>query len=438
MDIRQLRIQFKETMPISDGFFKLMQQTFGFYTSLCNDFFTNLGSHVESNTLSTYLQTEIRPRLFNTEHCKTVETTKKQFLSENIKLEQYIEQTHWDRDFINDLKQLKKVSEAIYELLQTHWEFYKYEKSVASNEAIIAFILEIDRIGIRWDAYLEKYLAISGVLKAAIGEIQKESFTSLSVQYHLPEEISFTLEMCTSLIGFLQSSYDFVLKVHDKTDEAPGLEITNLSVGNPVYCELLVPTPFVQSFSKFLGYLSVDVLKRETLVKFVMEIVRLQQGKEIAKTAITNFQKKIAKALNQLPAEGYFSINQDEAEDSVKLLSSLCDELDRLKVQYKDLLTGSTDRLARNRQKTLSQLSLVAKKPPVDQGKEPAAAAAAAAEKAVPEPASEEKKTEPETGTKVPEPPTSNSTRNGGEQPKKESTVKINVKNKEHIQYLTS
>lgn len=420
-------------MPISDGFFKLMQQTFGFYTSLCNDFFTNLGSHVESNTLSTYLQTEIRPRLFDSEHCKKIETIKKQFLSENIKLEQFVEQTEWDKDFINDFKQLKKVSDAIYELLQTHWEFYKYEKTVASNEAIIAFILEIDRIGIRWDAYLEKYLAISGVLKAAIGQVQKEDFAALSLRYHLPEDASFSMEMCTSLIEFLQNSYDFVLKVHDKADDKNKLEITNLSVGNPVYCELLVPTPYIQSFTKFLGYLSVDVLKRETLVKFVMEIVRLQQGKEIPKTAIANFQKKIAKALNQLHPEGYFSVNEDEAEDSVKLLSSMCDELDRLKVEYKDLLTGSTNRLARNRKKPLSQLSVIAKKTPVDDVSEPDGA-----ETKVPSPPTKESNKQPESGTQVPEPPAKNTSAEGKATAKKESTVKINVKNKEHIQYLTS
>jgi hypothetical protein len=433
LNLRQLRIQFKDTMPVSDGFFKLMQQTFGFYTSLCNDFFTNLGGHVESNTLSTYLQTEIRPRLFDSDHCKDIEEIKKQFLSENIKLEQFVEQNHWNKDFINDFKQLKKVSEAIYELLQTHWEFFKYEKTVASNEAIIAFILEIDRIGIRWDAYLEKYLAISGVLKAAMGETLKESFTSLNLQYHLPEDASFTLEMCTSLIGFLQSSYEFVLKVHDKTNDASGLEITNLNVGNPVYCELLVPSEFVQSFSKFLGYLSVDVLKRETLVKFVMEIVRLQQGKEIPKTAIANFQKKIAKALNQLHPEGYFSIGKDEAEDSVELLSSMCGELDRLKVEYKDLLTGSTNRLARNRQKPLSQLSVIAKKTPVleKSGK-------STPETKVPAPPTQETSTRPALGTKVPEPPTDDSGKKTKEPSKQESTVKINVKNKEHIQYLTT
>jgi len=413
--LKDLRIQFKKTMPISDGFFKLMQQTFGFYTALCNDFFSNLGSLVEANNLSNYLQSEIRPRLFDANHCKKIEQIKKEFLAENIKLEQFVESNGFDQDFINDFSLLKKVTDSIYELLQTHWEFYKYEKSVASNEAIIAFILEIDRIGIKWDAYLEKYLAISGLLKAAAGEIQKSDYAPLIVQYKLPKEASFTLELCTNLIGFFQAGFEFVLKVHDANPETSKLEVTNLSVGNPIYCELLVPSPYLESFKKFLGYLSVDVLKRETLVKFVMEIVRLQQGKEIAKTAIANFQKKIAKQLNQLHPEGYFTIDEEDAEDSVNLLSSLCDELDRLKVTYNDMLTGSTDRLARNKATPLSHISSTAKKIPII-----------------------EKETKSEKPTVVPAPPAEKSNQDSTKPVQKESTVKIDVKNKEHIQYLTS
>ena len=415
MILRDLRSKFKKTMPISDGFFKLMKQTFGFYTSLCNEFFTNLGSHVEANTLSHYLQSEIRPKLFDPKYCKDIETVKKQFLAENIKLEQFLGENDFDQDFINDFNLLRKVSDAIYELLQTHWEFFKYEKSVASNEAIIAFILEIDRIGIRWDAYLEKYLAISGLLKAVAGEAQKTDYSALGVQYHLPENTQFTLDLCTTLIEFLKACYEFVLKVHDKSEDSSELEITNLMAGNPVNCELLVPTPFVESFSKFLGYLSVDVLKRETLVKFVMEIVRLQQGKEIPKTAIANFQKKISKHLNQLHPEGYFTINNEDSEDSVQLISALCNELDQFKVEYKDMLTGSTNRMARNRNKPLSQLSPIAKKiDPVGEAEEDGAIL-------VP-----------------PGPSAKSENKSVPEEPQPESTVKIDVKNKEHIQYLTS
>jgi len=344
-------------MPISDGFFNLMDQTFGFYTSLCNDFLAGFGDHVEENTVGDFLQEEIRPRLFDPEYCKSIEKTKKQFLAENIKLEQYLAESNFTQDFLNDLSALKKVSDAIYELLQTHWEFYKYEKSVASNEILVAFIMEIDRVGIRWDSYLEKYLASSAILKEAGGEFQKDGFTNLLVQYHFPEGVSFTIDMCTNFINFLNAAYDFVIKIHDDQEKIMELEISAIEAINPVSCILAVPNRYLESFKELLHYLSLDVLKRETLVKYVMEIVRLRQGIEIPRQAITAFQKKMAKQLDLLHPEGYISIDQNEREDSVTLLTSLCEELDRLHIEYADMLTGASDRLARNRIQSLSQLT---------------------------------------------------------------------------------
>lgn len=409
MLISDLHKQFKTTIPVSDGFFKLMQKTFGFYTDLCNDFFKNLGKHVEAGTLPHFLQTDIRPRLFDPEYCKNIEKSKKQFLAENIKLEKFIEDNNFKEDFINDLSSLNKVSNDIFELLQTHWEFFKYEKSVANNEVVIAFIMEIDRVGIRWDSYLEKYLAISSILKAAGGEIQKEGFTPLTVKYHLPEETSFSLEMATNLNHFFQQAYEFVVLVHDSADVAPELEISTLVVQHPASFVLLVPSDYFESYQQFLGNCSVDVLKRETLLKYVMEIVRLGQGVELPKTAVTNFQKKIAKPLNALPPEGYFSIEGNETRDSIDLLTALCKELDQLEVNYKDMLTGATDRLARNRKQALSEMTSSAiNLAEIRQQGEGSAENGDTTEKDV---------------EKEKEPP---------------STVKIDVKNKEHIQFLTS
>jgi hypothetical protein len=404
LQIRDLQSRFKKTIPVSDGFFKLMQNTFEFYSNLCNDFFTNLGRHIEANTLGNFLQNEIRPKLFDKTHCRTIELTKKQFLAENIKLDQFIEQNAFKEDFINDLSALKKVSDAIYELLQTHWEFYKYEKSVANNEVMIAFILEIDRVGIRWDSYLEKYLAIFSILKVAEGESERAGYTPLLVRYHLPENTSFPIEMSTNLILFLKTAYEFVVKVNDQTTEPSELEVSTLEVRNPVNCLLTVPSHYWDSYRKFLGYCSVDVLKRETLLKFVMEVVRLQQGKEVPKATVTSFQKKLANQLNDLHPEGYLSVDCNEGEDSVDLLTSLCNEMDRLEIRYKDMLTGATDRLARNRKQSLADMTSSAIK-------------------------TSQLKTDADTAES---PPTTDPPSEAA------STVKIDIKSKEHIQYLTS
>lgn len=386
-----------------------MQKTFGFYTELCNDFFSNLGNHIEKNTLGDFLQSEIRPRLFDVEYCKTIEKTKKQFLAENIKLEQFIKNNNFQEDFINDLFALKEVSDTIYELLQTHWEFFKYEKSVANNEVIVAFIREIDFIGIRWDSYLEKYLAISTILKSVDGEAEQEGFSTLLVEYHLPQGADFPIGMSTNLILFLQLAFDFVVKVHNIPEEESSLKVSTLKVDNPVSCILKVPDHYLKSFRKFLGYLSVDVLKRSTLLKFVMEVVRLEQGKEVSKNVITTFHKKIATQLNSLHEDGFLSVDQNAAVDSVNILTDLCNEMDRLKITYKDMLTGSTDRLARNRNRSLADMTSSAIK------------------------TSDYKDINPE------ETPVKNKEiESDSENNDKDSTVTIDIKNKEHIQFLTS
>lgn len=416
MLLRNLRAQFKATMPISDGFFALMDETFGFYTQLCNDFFAGIGNHVEENTIGEFLQEEIRPRLFDSEYCRSIEKTKKQFLAEHLKLEQFIEESNFDQNFLNDLSALKKVSDAIFELLQTHWEFFKYEKRVASNEILVAFILEIDRVGIRWDSYLDKYLASSSILKEAGGEVQKENFTNVLVQYHFPAEVPFSINMCTDLINFLNSVYDFVIKVHDDyEDEIEELEVNAIEAKNPVSCILAVPDRYVESYKELLHYLSLDVLKRETLVKYVMEIVRLRQGKEITRQAITAFQKKIAKQLELLHPEGYLSVDQNEADDSVAILTSLCKELDRLNIDYNDMLAGASERLARNRIQSLSKLTSAVNISGFQN-------IVPLAHKSDPESFEKRGKKDKTLETKKDRP----------------STVTIDIKNKEHIGHLTS
>jgi len=330
-----------------------MQNTFGFYNSICGDFFENLGSQVAQNSLDIFLQDELRPRLFEQEICAGIGERKKSFLTEIIKLEQFIQGENYTSELLNDLESLKQVADAIYELMQNHWELFKYESSHVNSQTLISFILEIDRIGIGWDAYLEKYLAVSRLLNAAKIERLPEGQALMTVKYHLPPQEAFTLDMATAFHQFLQVAFDFILKAHGKGKESPKLALHSLEVSNPIACTLIVPQEFLGSFEKLLGYLSVDVLKRDTLVKFVMEVVRLGQAKPLAKASVNTIQKNIAKALKALHPEGFFSVNQNENADSVELLTTLCEEMDRLKIRYKDLLSGSTSLLVRNRKEQM-------------------------------------------------------------------------------------
>ena len=384
MLLQDFRVHFNRSIPVCEGFFELMKKTFNFYTTLCNDFLSNLGTQIENKKLDAFLNEEIKPRLFSSEYCNGIEKLKRQFLAENIKLEQFIEENEFKSDFLNDLHALKKISDAIYELLQRHWELYRYQNSVVNSQILVSFLMEIDRIGIGWDSYLEKYLAVSRILTTKGNTPIKAECGPLEVKYHLPEKVDFDLVISSDFIKFLQVAFEFIQQIHNpETKPEASLEIVALEMHRPINCVLMVPDELLDSYKRFLNYLSVDVLKRETLIKFVMEVLRLQQEVEVPKAKLTPLQKKISKHLGMLHPEGYFSVNLNEGEDSVSILSSLCGEMEQLEIGFGDMLTGSTNRLSRNR---------------------------------IPEKISVKKELKSD----------------------KPSTVKLNVKQKEHINFLTS
>ena len=349
MILHDLNLQFKASTHISEKFVALMRKSFKFYADFCNDFTLQLGDQVQSGRLKEYLQKELRHRFFDPAFCSSLEISKKRFLAENIKLEQFQENTNYATNFLNDLETLKKLSDKIYQLLQKHWEYYKYQQAAVNDKSIIEFIFEIKRIGIIWDNYLEKYITVSKILDIAGGKTKKKGFVNLEVKYHLPEEDICNIVILTGFVDFLKLSYEFVLKIHDVEEKNTSLNVLQLEVGNPLDCILSIPIFYSESFKKFLHYLSVDVLKRDTLLKFVMEIVRLQQGNQLSKTVITSYQKKLSKQLETLHPEGFLSVDEKRTADSVEIMTELCSTMEKLQIQHKDLLTGSIDKLARNR-----------------------------------------------------------------------------------------
>ncbi len=391
-----------------------MQESFGFYISICNQFFKNLGSEVESKTLDQFLQKKIRPKLFETEYCDGISELKKKFLTEIIKVEQYIQGSNYNTAYLNDLEALKKVADAIYELLEKHWELYRYQDSKVDSQTLISFILEIDRIGIGWDAYLEKYIVISTLLKSADTTTIKAGQSLLTIKYHLPEGTPFTLEMANSFNSFLKFVFEFVLKVHNYEEGAYQLSLHSQEVRTPITCTLVIPENLRESYHKLLSYLSMDVLKRETLVKYAMEVVRLQQLKPLPKTSITSYHKNISKFLKALHPQGYVTVDSNEKANSVEMLANLCVEMDDLDIRYNDLLIGASESMARDKtdDKAEGARSLDQDKPTLPQvkSKNPATLESVVVKKPA--------------GVVKTKPPS--------------STVKIDIKEKEHINFLTS
>jgi len=347
--LHQLRTEFKRTVPVSEGFFKLMKSNFRFYTDLCEQFYSSLGPRLDKNLLQGYLKDEIRPKLFDEQVCRGIEAVKKSCLAETIKLEQSPAFSGVKSAQVVDLKELKSIGDAIYELLQTHWELYRYQQSVVNDRVLISFLEEVQRIEVCWDLFVAKYLAASELLSQGDTLNQPKDGASVKVYYHLPSGQGLDLETTQKLSTFFQLAYQFTTEVHGiAPDSVKALQVLAFEAAAPSFFTLVVPKKLANSFSNLLDYLSIDVIKRETLVKYVMEVLQQQQKQELPKPLINSYLKKIAKALNELPAESYFSIDPVESRDSVHILTDLVAEMDRMKLSYKDLMLGPERRLGRN------------------------------------------------------------------------------------------
>lgn len=350
MIIRDFKTQYQTIKPISNDFIDLMQKTFGLYSNLCSEFFANLAEQVQSGGLDLFLNDYIRKKLFNPEICLSLEGNKKRFLAESIKIEEFIKESDFNFDFLIDLEALKRGADQIYELFQKHWELYKYQDKV-DKQSLINFILDIDNIAIGWDSYLEKYLTIGKLLEMTEADSGKKNYTTIEAKYHMPETENFSLDELNTLLQFFQQLYAFVVKIVgplEKKDKKT-LEITSLEVVNPVSCSLLIPDKYADSMKQLLRYLSIDVIKRETLFKYAMEVMRIQNDQKAPKASVTTFHKKLSKLLDSLKVDGYLSVDSNEDEDSVQILKDLCREMERLKVKYDSLLVSSATVLARSR-----------------------------------------------------------------------------------------
>lgn len=350
MIIHDFKTQFNMTIPITKDFIALMKSSFGFYIELRTYFFAHFSAEIQNNSIDNFLKQKVRGKLFDPVFCETLETAKKNFLMEKIKLEGFQEKTQYNLDFLNDLESLNKITDTIYQLLEKHWGLYKYQINSVTSKMIVDFILEIDEIGVEWDAYLGRYLSISKILDIAGGASEKEGFETLMVTFNLPEGKEITLQNLTEFIQFLQMAFDFISFLNKEDSSTKSLEIFNLEVQNPVKAIVFVPESIAASYRKFLHYLSIDVLKKELLLKFVMEVLRLQYSKDVSKQNCTVFHKKLVKQIGQLPSDSYFTVGTtSEPYDSVNIISEFCAEMDTLKIQYKGLFSGFSETLASNR-----------------------------------------------------------------------------------------
>jgi len=346
--LQQLRTEFKQTVPVSEGFFKLMKSNFRFYADLSGDFYGSLGARLDQGGVQGYLKDVVRPKLFDKKVCDGIEAVKKSCLAEIIKLEQAPCYHAAESTKIVDLAELKFIADAIYALLQTHWELYRYQKSMVNDRLLISILEEIQRIEVCWDLFVTKYLAASDILSKGDDKERPKEGTPVKVYFHLPKGAEVGLETTLKLGSLIELAYQFTVAVHGKSAESEKpLQILAFEAGTPSFFTLLLPEKLAASFGRLLSYLSIDVIKREVLVKYVMEVLQQQEKQELPKPLIGSYLKKLAKSLGELPEQSYFSLDPEESPDSVHLLSELVAEMDRMKLQYKDLMMGPERRLGR-------------------------------------------------------------------------------------------
>jgi hypothetical protein len=249
---------------------------------------------------------------------------------------------------VNNLATLAGLAEQVEALYQKHWEYYRYQSNLTEPE-MVAFLLDVERIGYDWDVYLEGFTAAGSVIKELSGKPLPEDAASIRVAYQRESPAHFAAETMTVLMGFLQGCYRFVGAVHGVDAAAEPLTLLQVEIGEPVEMVLSVPKPTEESFRRFLQYLFLkDMLQREALLKFVMEAIlrEYRPGGGLATTEINGFQKDIGTKLKALPEDGRFRIaDRQFPGDGVAVIRDFFSSLEEQQIPHESLLQGGGDKL---------------------------------------------------------------------------------------------
>lgn len=331
LSIPEIYQRYQKFSPLCEQVTELMQQYFAFYTEQRNQFFTELNKANSNKTLAEICE-YLRQSLFNIEHCKQLEGTKERFLFQKFNIKVFLENETANFEFATDLAH---IINKICDLLQTHIELYKYNKAADSTQ-LVALILKIDKIIIDWSTFSAKYSALLTLLKDSLPQTPSSTEELVEVFYNLPEEKQ-TPHLLTAWINFLTISAEFIANIMGLAETTP-CKIMQIEMSSPLRCLLSLPASNAKPFKQFCHYLNVDVLKRETLLKFSMEVLRLEQGSETSKTVILNFHKKLAKQLNLLHKEGSMDAIHHTPLNVVETLAELCKKLEKFSVLHSELL----------------------------------------------------------------------------------------------------
>ena len=338
---KQLKTHFHTADSVVQEFAALMNATFQYYAETRTLFFDRLPTHLHESQLASVVNAEIKERLFNQTFCEGIQEALKALRRAIIRLED-LRRLHPDLPhFIHDLSGLIGLAERAEALYQRHWEYYRYQAGL-SEEEIVRFLMEIDQIGNAWGALQQNQAAVSTLVEALSGRPRPENGGSVRITYQQEGPHHFAVTTLKTLMNFLESGYRFLCQISGIDPAVEPLSLLQVEIAEPVEIHLAVPLTLEEPFRRFFQYLFLkDMLKRETLLKFVFEAIEKEygKGKTLPAPAMNGLQRELSAQLKALPHEGRFTISDRTfPDDAISVLQEFTGALEEQKIDFESLV----------------------------------------------------------------------------------------------------
>ena len=341
MITKNLKRFFHTGEPVYQEFSALMNATFKYYADTHSLFFEKLPSHLHQSSLISLVNVDLKNRLFAKSFCEGIQDSLKSLRKVIIRLEDLQKGEPQIPSFVLNLTRLIAIAEQVADLYQRHWEYYRY-KDQLKEEEIIWFLMEIDNIGKIWDAFQTSHTSVNNLLASISPPQCPEDRIAISITYQYHSEHPFSVSTLKNLMQFLETSYRFVCTVVSKDFLAQPISMIQVEVKKPVELLFSIPRDIEEPLKNMLQHMFLkDMLKKETLLKFVFESVQKSygSGKPLTPAALTAFQKELITSIKELPEEAVFTIaNRTFPDDGIVVLREFTDVLADKKINYDALL----------------------------------------------------------------------------------------------------
>lgn len=329
---------------ITQEFIALMRSTFAYYGELNSLFQERLPHHLHQSELIKLLNGDIRSRLFNHAFCERIQESLRTLRRAIIRLEDLRGRERELPDYVNNLETLQGIAERVEALYQKHWEYYRYQNHL-TEQALVEFLMEVDRIGYDWDVYLEGFTTARELVGAISGQPVPEGYVPVRIAYERDGAARFAVDSLKVLMDFLDVCYRFIGAVREVDPREQPLGVLQVEIAEPVEVRVAVPAGAEQAYRQFLQYLFLkDMLQREPLLRIVMEAVLKEFRSDYAgpPQGLNALQKELSAKVKALPSDGRFTISDRTfPDDSVQVMHDFFVSLERKDIAHDALLPGA-------------------------------------------------------------------------------------------------